>query len=706
MPRPKILLILFMLIGCLVWVREAAFADTALTRGIFVSPQTGVEVGSVWGVFIGVSQYQHAELNLQYADKDAQGLHDFFSTQFQGRIHEDQFKVLTNEQASRGKILRVVGEVLRRAQEEDLVILSLAMHGLLDPRGQDLYFLTHDADPNFPEDDGISRHDLLRQIDRSKARKIVLLLDACHTGAFGSMGSLVAMRAANASDINRLLNAMGQSQEGMAVLTSSSAAERSQEGEKFCGGHGAFTCAVLTGLKGEADSNRNGLVELRELYDYTYRAVKTSTDGYQNPSIEGHFDSGLPLAHAEGGAGASPSQTTEGHGSGGASPAEAESYMQAQFEVFREQMKRDLAKEQERREIERQETKKLRTEEQAWLEAEREKLAQEQERLFAEQARLKKDALIIAKAPAFSALTRMTSEVTGKDGRSMVLIQGGSFWMGSHPPEICEFDQLMQFEYCEPDPNADYAPRHRVHLDAFYLDSHEVTIQEFRKFIQEGKSTSRTNQKGVSSAFVKTTGLFSGETWESNSVTAASWEHPLGQGSQLSPEHETHPVIQVSWYDADVYCRWAEKRLPTEAEWEYAARSGTETKHWWGDENPGATLIGNVPDVHFKSEFNLETDFRKYNDAFARTAPVGSFRPNSWGLHDMSGNVWEWMADWYDGRYYESSPKQRPPGPSSGTQKVKRGGSWNTYSELKIRANQSPEDSDDQTGFRCATDAS
>ena len=223
--RQKRLPILLTLLGYLAFA-GTGMAATTQTRDIFVSPQTGVGVGSVWGVFIGVSQYQHAELNLQYADKDAKALHDFFVTQFQGRIHADQFKVLTNEQASRGRILRAFGEVLRRAQPEDLVILSLAMHGLLDPSGEDLYFLTHEADPNFPEDDGISRHDLLRAIGRSKARKIVLLLDACHTGAFSSSSTIVALRAAKTTDINRLLGAMGQAQAGMAVHGGAGSSER------------------------------------------------------------------------------------------------------------------------------------------------------------------------------------------------------------------------------------------------------------------------------------------------------------------------------------------------------------------------------------------------------------------------------------------------------------------------------------------------
>ncbi len=115
--------------------RRRGAADS---RGVFVSPSTGVAVGSVWGVFVGVSEYQQKELNLTYADQDAKALHAFFVQQFTGRIPADQFRVLSNGQATRGRILKEVGEVLRLAQPEDLVILFLALHGLPDTTGQDL----------------------------------------------------------------------------------------------------------------------------------------------------------------------------------------------------------------------------------------------------------------------------------------------------------------------------------------------------------------------------------------------------------------------------------------------------------------------------------------------------------------------------------------------------------------------------------------
>ena len=196
-------------------------------RGAFVSPTTGVSVGTMYGVFVGVSQYQDRNLNLAYADRDAHSLYVFFSEHFAGRIPPDHFRLLTNEQATRGRVLQGLSETLRLAQPEDLVIISMAMHGLPDTAGNDLYFLAYDTDPNYPEDRAISQYDLIKQIQRSKARKIVLVLDACHAGSFGASPAL--LRGASSAEINRMLITLGQVQDGIAVLTSSSAAWLSAE---------------------------------------------------------------------------------------------------------------------------------------------------------------------------------------------------------------------------------------------------------------------------------------------------------------------------------------------------------------------------------------------------------------------------------------------------------------------------------------------
>jgi uncharacterized caspase-like protein len=393
----------------------AAASAQSQSRGVFVSPTTGVAVGSVWGVFVGVSEYQQKDLNLQYADRDATVLHDFFAAQFKGRIPADQFRLLTNSQATRGRVLKEVREVLRLAQPEDLVILSLALHGLPDTSGQDLYFLAYDADANLPEDRGISRDDLLKQIARSKARKIVLLLDACHAGAFGSSPGLLAMRSANAADINRMLAAMGQAQDGTAVLSASSAAERSQEGPQFCGGHGAFTCALLTGLNGAADSDGNGLVQMRELYDHTYREVKRLTTGYQNPEIQGRYDNGLPLA-ATGGKATSRTPAMAGGPSSPVSPGAGLSQAEQELKALEEQER--LMAEQEK---------------QAALQQQIEEKKQQIEE--------KKKKLEVARARPYDSPRQTGRELTGKDGAPMVLVPEGALLYGDNNQRValCAF---------------------------------------------------------------------------------------------------------------------------------------------------------------------------------------------------------------------------------------------------------------------------
>jgi len=575
------------------------FTEAAATdRGVVVSKEVGERLGVVWGIFIGVSKYKDRSLDLAYADKDATELHRFFVEHFRGRIHPDHFHLLVNQDANRGQVLRTLGEVLRRAQPEDVVILSLAMHGVLDPSGEDLYFLTHEADPNLPEDNAISRHDLLRQISRSKARRIILFLDACHTGAFGSSGPLVAMRAADATDINRLLSAMGKTQTGIAVFSSSSAAERSQEGEQFCGGHGAFTCGLLTGLRGAADENKNGFVEIRELFDFTYRAVKSSTKGFQNPSIEGRYDNALPLAHA---------------------------VLSEKLSMAVPGLEKGTGYESE------EEIARLRARVEALLKAKSMSGS-----LSAESS------MQVAKVPAFSPLTQTARTMTGKDGSSLVLIPEGPFTMGS-----------TKFR--------NERPVHRVMLPAFYMDQDEVTVARYAGFLNETKRSSP-------------------EFWD---------DRQLGRDGG-------RPVVGVDWADADAYCKWAGRRLPTEAEWEKAARGTDERDYPWGEESPTPEL----------ARFDHCCDFENYGViGIAGERNDGS---SPFGVHDMAGNVWEWTADWYDANYYRRTTAENPKGPSHGMEKTIRGGSWsNNATSIRTtnRHGLAPTERKNNVGFRCAQPA-
>ena len=230
-----------------------------------------------------------------------------------------------------------------------------------------------------------------------------------------------------------------------------------------------------------------------------------------------------------------------------------------------------------------------------------------------------------------------------KDDAKMALIPAGSFEMGDH------LDGMV---------NA--SPVHRVDLDTFYMDVNVVTVGQFKRFAKENG--------------------YNYNRW--NDVT------------KYSPTDE-HPMIYVNWNDATAYCEWAGKRLPTEAEWEYASRGGLTNKRCsWGDDESLAREYANYQGTGVKDQWS-ET-----------TAPVGSFKPNGYGLLDMAGNVWEYCSDWYESAYYDISPAINPQGPSSGGSRVLRGGSWlNNTNVLRVayRLSIDPTLSLNFIGFRCVS---
>ena len=236
------------------------------------------------------------------------------------------------------------------------------------------------------------------------------------------------------------------------------------------------------------------------------------------------------------------------------------------------------------------------------------------------------------------------AEITGKDGAPMALIPAGEFQMGSN------------------DGGNDEKPVHTVYLDAFYIDKYEVTNALYKEFMDA-------------------TGHSASPGFHSSRYNAPN-----------------QPVALITWGDAKAYAKWAGKRLPTEAEWEKAARGGLARKKYpWGDDI-----------THDDANY----DGAGGNDRWEYTAPVGSFAPNGYGLYDMAGNVGEWCADWYDEDYYSNSPRRNPKGPHLkkyivANHRVLRGGSWgDTPSNLRVagRSGNDPAAGYNSYGFRCAKD--
>jgi len=259
----------------------------------------------------------------------------------------------------------------------------------------------------------------------------------------------------------------------------------------------------------------------------------------------------------------------------------------------------------------------------------------------------------------------------------MAFIKGGSFLMGA--------GDEMPYE----------APVHEVTVKSFWIDTHEVTVAEFAKFIEATGYKTDAEKFGWSGAF----NINSGQ-WEK--TDGADWRHPDGKDSKAANDE---PVTQVSWNDALAFSKWAGKRLPTEAEWEYAARGGLVGKRFvWGDElRPGGKPVANWWQGFFPEQNTGE-------DGFVSRAPVGRFRANGYGLYDMAGNVWEWCADWFDPGYYSASPASDPKGPGDGDERVIRGGSWMcaenfcTNYRPAARSHATPDSALNNLGFRCVKD--
>jgi formylglycine-generating enzyme required for sulfatase activity len=280
--------------------------------------------------------------------------------------------------------------------------------------------------------------------------------------------------------------------------------------------------------------------------------------------------------------------------------------------------------------------------------------------------------------------------ITGKDGAEMVLVPAGEFIMGSTPADIASL--LRRHPKAESAIRQDETPQHRVFLEAFYIDKYEVTNARFQQFVQTTGYRTQAEREGGGK-------IRTGEkTWVQ--VPDATWRAPRGKGSSIAGL-EAHPVVQVSWHDAKAYCTWAGKRLPTEAEWEKAARGTDGRLYPWGNELDGTRA--NFCDRNCPFAWKDAA----VDDGYRATAPVGSYEvgKSPYGAYDMAGNVWEWVADWYDAKYYRRSPARNPSGPTAGTQVVLRGGSWlYTAPDFRTteRAGVPPDRRNENIGLRCA----
>lgn len=305
---------------------------------------------------------------------------------------------------------------------------------------------------------------------------------------------------------------------------------------------------------------------------------------------------------------------------------------------------------------------------------------------------IERAALLQVAASVFDRVTQGSTE-------GMIKLDGGPFLMGTNSAEGFTADGE--------------GPVREITLDPFYIDAAPVTNAQFREFTRASGYRTEAERFGWSfvfqghipeerrAALVEDTVLAA--SWWCK-VPGATWEHPEGPDSNIEARGD-YPATHVSWNDAVEFARWAGKRLPTEAEWEFAARGGLEQKRFpWGDDlMPGGRHVCNIWQGEFPARDLAE-------DGYSGTSPVNAFPPNAYGLYSVSGNTWEWCADWFHPSYHLVGVRTNPTGPARGKARVMKGGSYlchesycNRY-RVAARTSNTPDSSTTNIGFRCVRD--
>jgi sulfatase modifying factor 1 len=328
---------------------------------------------------------------------------------------------------------------------------------------------------------------------------------------------------------------------------------------------------------------------------------------------------------------------------------------------------------------------------------------------------------------AFQPTVPNTARPPGNTPVAMVWIPGGEFSMGAQDPSGIDSNLVGMHAI------ADARPIHRVYVDGFFMDQTDVTNRQFAAFVNATGYITVAERTPSAEDFpgVRPENLFAGgvvfsapdhpvplteylQWWRY--AKGANWKHPTGPESSIAGK-DNYPVVQVAYEDAVAYATWAHKRLPTEAEWEFAARGGLAGKLYaWGDQfRPHNTWMANTYQGQFP---NQDTGL----DGFVGLAPVANFPPNGYGLYDMSGNVWQWTSDWYRPDYYRSLAEsggvaRNPKGPAeswdsaepSERKKVHRGGSYLCTEQycsrymIGTRGNGEISTGTNHLGFRCVS---
>ena len=701
---------------------------------------------SKYALVIANTEYQDASFaKLTAPGKDAEEFAQVLSDAELAAF--DDVNVLLNEGES--KIRRSIARFFVNRQRNDLLLLYFSGHGVRNDQGQ-LFLAANDTEISILDATGIPADFVTHVMNNSRSQRQLLILDCCNSGAFAH-GSKSASAIGKSMGIATAFEGSGF---GRVVLTATDATQYAWEGDKVIGDtqKSVFTHFLIEGLKGDADRDGDGRIHVDELYDYAYEQVVRRTPK-QTPGKWSYKQQGdlvlrenlkprdvkpvpLPsdllyyLEHPSSGVRSTgveelirlldgkhiglaraaqeklreiaenddslglrkiANETLIAHGFGlepstpvgklSELPGDrslASSKMDSQPAVQPRKLPEREASVPNLRLVGSIATGLLIVSLLVWGGS---KLLRNFPAVTPETTSPLQSTLAIGSQPSSTITSQPATTDTPSPTRTSIpltqttLPQTPELGIGS--TLVSEIDEMTllyvpagEFTMGSDSGAIDQGPAHKVTLDAFWIDQTEVTNAMY----------SRCRFDGVCAYPIKG-GSYNEEFY-----------HDRG-------EYSNYPVIYVDWNMAKVYCEWAGRRLPTEAEWEKAARGTDERIYPWGNDVPNTSLVN-------YNYLGLSFWWKKY-DTFSVNNYSNSASP--YGAKNMAGNVWEWVNDWYDNTYYDSSPISNPSGPDSGQYRVLRGGSWSSRNNNEIRTSKrlskAPDLSANDIGFRCATSA-
>jgi len=601
-----------------------------------------LELGRRRALVIGISKYRDPSQNLRSAGRDAESMASYIQSHAK-QIGDFQTEVLTDHHADRDRIQSELFELSDWAEPGDTLLLYFSGHAFLTADDRAFLF-PHDGITTRLNRTGIELAKIFRMLDHSQASTKIVFLDSCYAG---SQIGRTSNRPPPAVGIpGRDLDFL-RSGPGVFVLTSSEGNQYSWEDPES--NLGFFTKHLLKGLDGAADGlfaprghgNGDGWVSAVELANYVRlmvtQDVKQALGQRQTPRLRLDGSDGLYLTFVgnPGGGNAAPPQPVSPDSDSASGTVTTTGIGTEASSHAASARTTDV---------------------------------------------LMPDMVLpdITSAIASNRLTPqgknsqgMEQYLSSPDGAIMVHIPEGSFTRGSNYGD------------------ADERPVKSIILDGFLIDKYEVTNQQYNRFTDATGYATLAERQGESRVYVRRTG------WvvEKN----ANWRQTLGPGLSQKGRQD-HPVVCLAFEDCLAYLKWAGKRLPTEAEWEKAARGNTAQRYPWGESGPLETAI--------RTNYGEGTDDRKWtSDGWFYTAPVNRYTEGAspYGVYQMSGNVWEWCQDWFRSDYYSTGWIRNPLNIEEGEERVIRGGAWvsgRSQIRCSYRGALKPTDCRNTVGFR------